>query len=118
MEPAKTYRDLQVWQNAHAFAMEVYALTKLFPKDELFGLTSQLRRAAVSIPSNIAEGFSRWSAKEKVRFYNISEGSLAETGYQLYLAQELGYADTNNASNLGRKVKAQLTNYIKSIRLD
>lgn len=98
--------------------MEVYALTKLFPKDELFGLTSQLRRAAVSVPSNIAEGFSRWTAKEKVRFYNIAEGSLAETDYQLYLAEELGYAETTATSNLGRKVKSQLTNYIKSIRID
>jgi four helix bundle protein len=68
MEPAKTYRDLIVWQSVHSFVMEVYTLTKLFPKDELFGLTSQLRRAAVSVPSNIVEGFGRWNNPDKLKF--------------------------------------------------
>ena len=118
MESAKTYKDLQVWIYAHDLVMEVYALTKLFPDDERFGLTSQLRRASVSVPSNIAEGFSRWGSAEKVRFYNIAEASLAETDYQLYLAGELGYADTNQAQLLGKKLKGLLTNYIKSIRVN
>ncbi len=116
MESAKTYKDLQVWTYAHDLVMEVYALTKLFPDDERFGLTSQLRRAAVSIPSNIAEGFSRWGPAEKVRFYNIAEGSLAEVDYQLYLAYELNYADTCQEQLLSKKLKGLLTNYIKSIR--
>jgi four helix bundle protein len=116
MEPAKTYRDLKVWKNAHTLVMEVYAITKSFPKDELFGLTSQLRRAAVSIPSNIAEGFARWGANDKAKFYNYAEGSLTEVDYQLFLAQELGYAKTDHLNELKGKLKSQLTNYINSIR--
>jgi four helix bundle protein len=116
MESAKTYRDLKVWQNAHALVMEIYAATKFFPNDELFGLTSQLRRATVSIPSNIAEGFARWGANDKAKFYNYAEGSLTEIDYQLYLAQELGYAKTDHLNELKDKVKSQLTNYISSIR--
>lgn len=116
MTPAKTYRDLIVWQSAHSFVMEVYAVTKLFPKDELFGLTSQLRRAAVSVPSNIVEGFGRWKTPDKLRFYNIAEASLHEADYQLYLAQELQYADTQKAQNLALDTKRLLASFIKSIR--
>ena len=116
MEPAKTYRDLLVWQSAHSFVMEVYAVTKQFPKEELFGLTSQLRRAAVSVPSNIVEGFGRWKNPDKLRFYNIAESSLHEADYQLYLAQELQYANTQQAQNLALDTKRLLAAFIKSIR--
>ncbi|MFT5633494.1 MAG: four helix bundle protein [Rubritalea sp.] len=118
MEQAKTYKELKVWQNAHELVMHVYELTKQFPKDELFGLTSQLTRAAVSIPSNIAEGFGRWGSNDKARFYNYAEGSLNEIDYQLFLAQELGYAKTDFLTPLREKLKSQLTNYISSIRKD
>jgi four helix bundle protein len=116
MTPAKSYRDLRVWQSAHAFVMEVYACTRSFPKEELFGLTSQLRRAAVSVPSNIVEGFSRWSSKDKVKFYNIAESSLCEAEYQLFLAQELNYADTSSAQATAGDTKRLLAAFIKSIR--
>lgn len=116
MEPAKTYQDLIVWQRAHAFVMEVYAVTKNFPKDELFGLTSQLRRAAVSVPSNIVEGFSRWGDKDKIKFYNIAEASLKEADYQLYLAQELQYSNTERARSLASETQRLLAAFINSIR--
>lgn len=116
MTSAKTYRDLRVWQKAHAFVLEVYAITKFFPDDEKFGLTSQLRRASVSVPSNIAEGFSRWTNEDKLRFYNIAEASLAEADYQLLLAQDLKYADSSVAHNLAQETKSLLTNFIRSIR--
>lgn len=91
--PAKSFSDLIVWQKAHAFVLQVYAATKTFPKEELYGLTSQLRRAAVSIPANIAEGFRKQSKAEQSRFLNIAEGSLEECRYYLILAYDLGYLE-------------------------
>ncbi len=116
MTPAKTYRDLRVWQSAHAFVMEVYACTRCFPKEEQFGLTSQLRRASVSVPSNIVEGFSRWGDNDKIKFYNIAEASLNEAEYQLFLAQELNYSDAGKARNIALDTKRLLAAFIKSIR--
>lgn len=80
MEKSKKFTDLIVWQKAHQFVLEVYKLTKNFPKEELFGLTSQFRRASISIPANIAEGFKRRGKNDKIRFLNISEGSLEDAG--------------------------------------
>ncbi|MDR9415514.1 MAG: four helix bundle protein [Gracilimonas sp.] len=77
-KPAKTFRDLIVWQKAPKFLLETYKYTKKFPKYELYGLSSQFRRAAVSIPANIAEGFKKRSPKDTMRFLNISHGSLEE----------------------------------------
>ncbi|MGJ8674114.1 four helix bundle protein [Rubritalea sp.] len=116
MNPAKTYKDLLVWQSAHSFVMEVYAVTKSFPKEELFGLTSQVRRAAVSVPSNIVEGFGRWNNADKLRFYNIAEASLHEADYQLFLAGELQFADTSKAQEIAINTKRLLASFIKSIR--
>ena len=79
--PAKSFTDLIVWQKAHAFVLQVYAATRAFPKEESYGLTAQLRRAAISIPANIAEGFRKQSEQDKARFLNISEGSLEECRY-------------------------------------
>ncbi len=87
----KSFTDLRAWQEGHQLVLEVYKMTKKFPKDELFGLTSQLRRAVVSITSNIAEGFSRSSYKEKSQFYFIAIGSLTETQNQLLIARDLEY---------------------------
>ena len=79
MEKTKKFTDLIVWQKAHQLVLKVYQITKTFPKEEIYGLTSQLRRAAVSVPNNIAEAYKKRSAKDKLHFLNISETSLEET---------------------------------------
>ena len=87
----RSFTDLQVWQEAHKMVLVVYKITKKFPKQEIFGLVSQICRASVSVTSNIAEGFSRQSYKEKLRFYYISLGSLTEIQNQLLIAKDLIY---------------------------
>jgi len=87
----KTYRDLMLWQKAMALVTEIYKVTKSFPRREDYGLTSQLRRCAVSIPSNIAEGYGRNSRNEYIRFLQIASGSLYELQTQLEIAANLGY---------------------------
>ena len=87
----QTFRDLKVWQKTHHLVLEIYQNTKKFPTEEKFGLTSQMRRAAVSIASSIVEGFKRKSKNESLHFYTISEGSLEEVKYQTLLAKDLGY---------------------------
>ena len=89
---ARSFRELVVWQKAHEFVLGVYRLTESFPDREKFGLSHQMRRAAVSIAANIAEGFGKRSHAEKARFLNIAEGSLEECRYYLILAQDLGYS--------------------------
>ena len=90
-EAAKTFEDLVVWQKAHTFVLQVYRHSRDFPKREIYGLTTQLRRAAMSVPANIAEGFKRSSKADKARFMNIAQGSLQETRYYLILATDLTY---------------------------
>src|SRR5438132_7481035 len=92
-EPAKSFEDLIVWQKSHRLVLEVYKLSRGFPKDETYGLRSQLRRASVSVPGNIAEGFRKRSAADKLRYLNIAQGSLEEARYYLILAHDLGYLD-------------------------
>ena len=87
----ESFTDLNAWQEGHKLVMGIYNTTKVFPKEEMFGLTSQLGRAAVSITSNIAEGFSRNSFKEKMRFYYIALGSTTEVQNQLLIARDMGY---------------------------
>lgn len=94
-EKIKNFTDLIAWQEAHSLALNVYKATKAFPKDELYGLVSQMRRAAVSITSNIAEGFGRRSNAEKQQFYSIAGGSLSELQSQMFLARDFGYIDNN-----------------------
>lgn len=89
----KSFTDLDAWKEGHTLVLMVYQFTKLFPRDELFGLTSQIRRCAVSITSNIAEGFSRNSWKEKVQFYAIALGSVTELQNQLLIARDVGYIE-------------------------
>ena len=91
---ARRFRDLLVWQKAHEFVLAVYQFTESFPEREKYGLAHQMRRAAVSIPANIAEGFGKRSRAEKARFLNMAEGSLEECRYYLILAQDLGYGET------------------------
>ena len=87
----QSFTDLDAWGEGHKLVLMVYKTTKQFPKDELFALTSQMRRCAVSITSNVAEGFSRQSSKEKVQFYSISLGSVTELQSQLLIAKDIGY---------------------------
>jgi four helix bundle protein len=85
------FTDLMVWQRSHALVLNVYRLTTSFPPHEKYGLTSQLRRAVLSVPTNIAEGSKREANREYARFLNIAEGSLAETEYLLMVSRDLGY---------------------------
>ncbi|MBI3634165.1 MAG: four helix bundle protein [Candidatus Yonathbacteria bacterium] len=87
----RAFTDLIVWQESHKLALTIYGITKTFPKEELFGLTSQMRRAAVSITSNIVEGFTRKSKREKLQFYFIAKSSLAELQSQLLVARDISY---------------------------
>jgi len=96
METKNSYgfESLIVWQKAHQFVLNVYEMTKLYPKEESFGLSSQFRRAAVSIAANIAEGYGKKSAKDKLRFYNIAQGSINESRYYIILSKDLTYAES------------------------
>lgn len=96
MAAAKTFRDLQVWQEAYRLSIAIYELTKQFPKEEIYGITSQLRRASVSVCSNIAEGFGRAGRKEKDQFYAMANGSLTEVENQLLISKGIGYLNQKN----------------------
>jgi four helix bundle protein len=100
MVTIERFEDLEVWQEAQLLAVEVYHVTRSFPKDEIYAMTSQLRRAASSISANIAEGFGRSTVKDKIHFYTIAYGSLLEVKNFLYLAQKLDYIDEEILNNL------------------
>jgi four helix bundle protein len=110
-----TFRDLIVWQKTHAFVISVYRFTSGFPKSEAYGLTQQLRRAAVSIPANIAEGFKRNGRLDKVRFMNIAAALLEECRYYLILSMKLSYGDSENPMLLLEEVGRLLHVYAKAI---
>ena len=114
---AKNFQDLIVWQKAHQFVLNVYKITKNFPKEEMYGLTSQFRRAAVSIAANIAEGFRKNGKLDKLRFYNIAQGSLEECRYYLILIKDLEYADSSPLIGLSEEVSKILNSYSEKIRL-
>ncbi len=112
------FEDLIVWQKAHEFVLNVYKITLQFPKEELFGLTSQFRRASVSIAANIAEGYRKSGVKDKLRFYNISEGSLEESRYYIILLRDLNYIDKQKYDELYKaasSVSKLLTAYCNGI---
>tara|TARA_R110002124_G_scaffold135815_3_gene298836 strand:- start:795 stop:1157 length:363 start_codon:yes stop_codon:yes gene_type:complete len=115
MTSAKTFKDLLVWQKAHRFVLNTYSYTKKFPKEEVYGLTSQFRRASVSIAANIAEGFKKRGRKDKARFMNIAQGSLEECRYYLILAQDLGYGSTEKLNELLEEVSKMLSSFTKAI---
>lgn len=115
MGTTKKFTELTVWQKAHAFVLGVYKLTKSFPKEETFGLTSQIRRAAISIPANIAEGYRRKGKKDKVHFFNISESSLEEVKYYLILVEDLNYCKSADLFVLSEEVGKLLNSYSKKI---
>lgn len=116
MEKSQKFTDLIVWQKAHEFVLKVYRITSEFPKSEMYGLTSQLRRAAISIPANIAEGFAKKGKLDKLRFYNIAEGSIQECKYYLILAKDLDYTENDRLIDLLEEVSKILGSYSRSLR--
>ena len=103
-EKIKSFHDLRVWQEAHLLVVSIYRTTKMFPKEEQFGLTNQIRRAAVSITSNLAEGFGRETIKDRVHFYIMSLGSLNEIQSQLLVARDVGYLNDKSWLELENKI--------------
>ena len=114
--PARDFRDLIVWQKAHELVVGVYRTSQAFPREEDFGLTAQVRRAAVSIPANIAEGFRKRGTADKARFFNIAEGSLEEVHYYLILASDLGYADCTRLLDQLHATSRLLGSYARKVR--
>lgn len=115
-----SFEQLRAWQLSLDFAVEIYRLSKTFPSDERYGLTNQLRRAASSVPANIAEGFGRFSKKEKVYFYSIAYGSVLETKSHLFLAMRLGYIQETALKNLQIEcvdIQKQINGLLRSTKL-
>ena len=114
----RDFRELKVWEKAHRFTLQVYRITKNFPSDERFGLTVQLRRAAASVPTNIAEGCGRDSERELARFMSIAAGSASEVEYQLLLACDLNYIQDETYRELNQQVnevKRMLNSFIQKL---
>ncbi len=112
------FYDLDAWKKGHSFLLEIYKITKSFPKDELYGLTSQIRRAAVSITNNIAEGFSRYHYKEKANFYYNARGSSSEVQNLLIIAKDVGYIKIDEWRKLNiysEEVKKIINGLIRAI---
>ena len=117
MAQIRTFKDLKVWQKAHELALAVYQTTKHFPVEEKFGLITQLRRAAVSVVSNLVEGFRRKSLKDSLNFYNIADSSLEELKYQLILSRDLKFIapdQFNNIYSLTEEVGKMLCRWTQS----
>jgi len=114
----KTHKDLDVWKQSIQLVKQIYKITQTFPKHEMYGLTNQIRRAAVSVPSNIAEGAGRHSDKEFIQFLYISLGSLAEVETQLIIAVEIGYVNNTNALLMTEisNIQKMLNGLIKHIK--
>ena len=114
------YRKLTVWKKSHQLTMSIYKATSVFPKSEIYGLTSQIRRASISIPANIAEGCGRDSGNELNQFLKIAQGSVSELEYHLLLAKELGFLDTQGFSVLDyqlNEIRRMLTVFINKLKL-
>src|SRR2546425_155668 len=112
--PAKSFRDLIVWRKAHELALSVYRFGS-FPRQETYGLSSQMRRAAVSIPANIAEGFRKRGRADKARVMNTAEASLEESRYYLILAQDLGYGETGKLMTALEEVSRLVNAYARAL---
>jgi four helix bundle protein len=113
--PSQTFRDLIVWQKAHGFVLGAYGLSKSFSRDEIYGLTSQFRRAAISIAANIVEGFKKKGQHDKAGFLNIAQGSLEECRYYLILIADLRYGETSKLNEQLEHVSRLLTAYTKTV---
>lgn len=114
--PSRSFEDVEVWQEAHRWVLSIYRFTDKFPNNEMFGLTSQLRRAAVSVPANFAEGFKKVGISDKLRYYNIAQASLEECRYYLILAKDLGYGDSADLMNKLTSVSKLLEAYMRALR--
>jgi four helix bundle protein len=117
----RSFKDLKVWQKGHDLTLSIYRATKSFPKDEMYGVTSQLRRAAASIPANIAEGCVRGSVLEFRHFLQVALGSASELEYHILLSHELGYLDKSQYESLDSnttEVKRMLTSFIQKLKAD
>jgi four helix bundle protein len=114
-QPAKSFQDLIVWQKAHQLVLSIYRLSEGFPKKEMYGLTSQLRRAAISVPANISEGFKKKGKADKSKFMNIAQGSLEECRYYLILVNDLGYGNSLELMSKLEEVSKLLERYSASI---
>ena len=115
MEKTTDFTELIVWQKAHQFVLSIYTLTSRFPKEELFGITSQIRRAAISIAANIAEGYSKRGLRDKARFFNIAQGSLSECRYYLMLIHDLKYSSDEKIAPRLEEVSRLLNSYRRAI---
>ncbi len=113
---SQDFTDLLVWQKAHELVLSVYRFSAGFPKSEQYSLTSQLRRAAISIPANIAEGYKKRSKLDKIRFYNIAQGSLEECRYYLILSEDLDYGKAEELKDIANEVARLCTSYIEAIK--
>jgi len=116
-----SFKDLECWQKAHEFVKTVYQVTRLFPEDERYGLTSQFRRAAVSIAANICEGYRKLSRADKLRFMNIAQGSLEECRYYIILSNEIEYINQETRDRLEYLINGtswKLNGYAESISLN
>jgi len=111
-----THKELDIWKLSVDFVVEIYRLTSKFPKEEKYGLINQMRRAAVSIPSNIAEGAGRNSDKENLQFLHIALGSLSELDTQLIVSEKLDYGKTSKEIEMLMTIKSKLINYIKYLK--
>ena len=112
---ARSFEEVELWRKAHALVLAVYRFTEGFPRHELFGLTSQLRRAAVSVPANFAEGFKKRSHADKLRFYNIAQGSLEECRYYFILAGDLNYGDSSPLKQAAEEISKMLDGYMRPL---
>ena len=115
MEKTVSFQQLLVWQKAHQFVLLVYKTTELYPQKEMFGLTSQFRRAAISITANIAEGYKKKDYKNKIHFFNIAQGSLEECKYYIILSKDLNYPSDSELEILSEEISKLLAGYIKYI---
>ena len=115
ISPAKSFKDLIVWQKSHQLVLLIYQYSEIFPQKEMFGLTSQLRRAIISVPANIAEGFKKKGKADKMRFLNIAQGSLEESRYYLILANDLKYGNNDLITEKLEEVSKLMNAYLKAI---
>ena len=117
----RNYRELKVWEKAHRLTLEIYRVTMSFPREEIYGLQSQMRRCASSIPSNLAEGCGRETVPELTRYLYIASGSASELDYQLLLACDLGYLQAKDYARLTEQlneVRKMLSSYLQKIKQD
>jgi len=114
-QPAQRFEELLVWQKSHQLVLRVYRLTKEFPKQEIYGLAAQMRRAAVSVPANIAEGFKRRGRSDKARMMNVAQGSLEELRYYFILARDLDYSTTEAERESADEVARMLEAYTRTL---